>query len=93
MSTDTVAEGTADSIAAEPDVITPVVVDLGKVGRKQIKRLKRGEGKLADEVLDVMDEVVATLGSDLEGATLVPLVMIYQRKRKKSRRRTMELPF
>lgn len=78
----------------EPQVVTPVVVDLGKVRRKHVKRLKRGEGKLAEEVLDVVDEVVEELGDELEGATLVPIVMVYERKRKKSRRRrTIELPF
>ena len=69
------------------------MVDLGKVRRKQVKRLKRGEGKLADEVLDVLDEVSEELGEELEGTTLVPVVMIYERKPKKSRRRTIELPW
>lgn len=79
--------------ASEPQVVNPVIVDLGKVKRKHIKRLKRGEGRLADEVLDVMDEVSEVLGDDLEGSSLVPIVLIYERKRKKGRRRTIELPF
>lgn len=77
----------------EPEIITPVLVDLGKVRRKHVKRLKRGEGRLADEVLDVLDEVIDELGDDLNGATLVPIVMVYEKKPKKSRRRTIELPF
>ena len=48
---------------------------------------------MANEVLDVLDEVVDELGDELNGATLVPIVMIYERKPKKSRRRTIELPF
>ena len=88
----TEAAGAADDAAAESEVITPVVVDLGKVKRKHVKRLKRGTGRLADEVLDVMDEVVDLLGDELEGATLVPIVMIYEKK-PKNRRRTIELPF
>lgn len=79
--------------ASEPQVVNPVIVDLGKVKRKHIKRLKRGEGRLADEVLDVMDEVSEVLGDDLAGASLVPIVLIYERKPKKGRRRTIELPF
>lgn len=86
------AAGVADDDATESEIITPVVVDLGKVKRKHVKRLKRGTGRLADEVLDVMDEVVDLLGEELEGATLVPIVMIYEKKPKK-RRRTIELPF
>ena len=77
----------------DPEVVTPVLVDLGRVKRKHIKRLKRGEGKLVDEVFDVLDEVVATVGDELEGATLVPIVLVYERKPKKSRRRTIVLPF
>ena len=94
IDSETVAEspGVAVDAAAESEVITPVVVDLGKVKRKHVKRLKRGTGRLADEVLDVMDEVVDLLGDELEGATLVPIVMIYEKKPKK-RRRTIELPF
>ncbi len=61
--------------------------------RKHVKRLKRGEGKLAEEVLDVLDEVVEELGDELDGGALVPIVMVYERKRKKSKRNTIELPF
>lgn len=83
----------AEDATDEPEVVTPVLVDLGKVSRKHVKRLKRGEGRLANEVLDVLDEVVDELGDELNGATLVPIVMIYERKPKKSPRRTIELPF
>lgn len=87
------ASDQTEEIPSESDVVSPVVVDLGKVRRKHVKRLKRGGGRLADEVLDVMDEVVDLLGDELEGATLVPIVMIYEKKPKKGRRRTIELPF
>jgi hypothetical protein len=74
-------------------VVTPIVVDLGKIRRKHVKLLKQGEGRLVEEVLDVLDEVVEELGDDLEGSSLVPIVMIYERKPKKRRRSTIELPF
>jgi hypothetical protein len=79
----------------EPDlmVVTPIVVDLGKVQRKHVKRLKRGEGRLVEEVLDVLDEVVEELGDDFEGSSLVPIVIVYERKPKKRKRSTIELPF
>lgn len=83
----------ARSASTETEIITPVVIDLGKVKRKHIKRLKRGTGKLADEVLDVIDEVVDELGDELDGATLVPIVMVYKKKRKKSKVRTIRMPF
>lgn len=88
-----VGAGQTIDAAAEPQIVTPVVVDLGKVRRKHVKRLKRGEGRLADEVMDVLDEVMAELGEEVDGASLVPIVMIYERKPKKSRRRMIEMPF
>lgn len=94
MTTDADPEvGASGGEDTERLVVTPVVVDLGKVKRKHVKRLKRGEGKLAEEVLDVLDEIVEELGDELEGQALAPIVMIYERKPKKSKRNTIELPF
>jgi hypothetical protein len=75
----------------EIEAVTPVIVDLGKAKRKKIKQLKRGDGPLMEEVLDVLDEVANHLGEELEGKTLVPVVMIYEKKGKKKRKIT--LPF
>jgi hypothetical protein len=75
----------------EIEAVTPVIVDLGKAKRKKIKQLKRGDGPLMEEVLDVLDEVANHLGQELEGKTLVPIVMIYEKKGKKKRKIT--LPF
>ncbi len=75
----------------EVEVVTPVVVDLGQVKAKHIKRLKRGEGRLMDEVVDVMDEIVEALGEEVDGKTLVPIVMVYEEKSKRSR--SITLPF
>src|SRR5580765_1159779 len=35
----------------------PVVVDLGKKRRRQIKKLRRGEGKLMDEINHLVEEL------------------------------------
>jgi hypothetical protein len=75
----------------EIEAVTPVIVDLGKAKRKKIKQLKRGDGPLMEEVLDVLDEVANHLGEELEGKTLVPVVMIYEKKGEKKRKIT--LPF
>jgi hypothetical protein len=77
---------------ASVEVITPVVVELGKAKAKAIKRLKKGRGRLMNEVFDVLDEVTETLGDELEGKTLVPIVMVYRKKRKRKRNRIV-LPF
>lgn len=76
----------------EVEVITPIVVDMGKTKRKHVKRLKRGEGRLMEEVIDVMDEIVEALGEEVDGKTLVPIVIVYKEKGKQSRS-TITLPF
>jgi hypothetical protein len=76
-------------------VVPPIVVDLGKTKRGKIKELKRGGGKLADEVRDVVARVRDDLGATAEGKQLIPIVIIYKRKSKKRRRRRrgLGLPF
>jgi hypothetical protein len=64
--------------------IAPVVVDLGKEKSKTLRALKKGEGKLVDEVARVVEEVRAK-SSELADKELVPVVMIYRKKAKKSR--------
>ena len=53
-----------------------LVVDLGKQGRKAIKRLKRGEGALAEHIQAAVDEARRSLGID-EEAEVVPVVLLY----------------
>jgi hypothetical protein len=67
------------------EVTAPIIVSLGKKKRKAIKRLKRGKGRLMTEVLDVIDQVQETLGSQAEGKILVPVVVVYQRKQRRFR--------
>jgi hypothetical protein len=60
----------------------PIVVDLGSASRKQIRKLKRGTGQLEEEVRDVVRRVRTQLGAKAEHKELVPLVVVYSRKRK-----------
>ncbi len=71
------------------DISQPIIINLGKQKRKRIKQLKRGEGRLWDEVLEVIDEVRDQLGGQVESGTIVPLIMIYKEKNK---RRQMLFP-
>lgn len=76
---------------AEPDADTdsapspPIIVDLGKVGRKQIKKLKQGRGPLAMEVDEVIEALRRELGEETAGKEIVPVVLLYRRKRKKKK--------
>jgi hypothetical protein len=66
--------------AASTEMTQPVIIDLGKQKARSLRELKKGEGKLWDEVLDVAEEVKEMLGSDAEGKVLIPIVMLYQEK-------------
>ena len=59
---------------------SPVIIDLGKHRRKQIRRLRRGEGKLMDDVNETLEEM-RTAGT-LSPASQ-PVVIIVQQKRRK----------
>ena len=72
-----------DEVVAE--ITQPIIVDLGNQKTKKLKQLKQGEGELWDEIFEVMSEVKNMLGEDLEGKLLVPIVMIYEKKRKRRR--------
>jgi hypothetical protein len=73
-------------------VSTPVVISLNKQPGKRIKELKRGRGKLMDDVNAAVDDVRSRLGADAANKQLVPIVVIYERKRKKRRGGGLGLP-
>ena len=70
------------------EMTQPVIIDLGKQKPRALKSLKKGEGKLWEEVLDVVEEVKTMLGPDADGKVLVPIVLVY---REQSRRRRLNL--
>lgn len=63
----------------------PVVVDLGKKKKKYIKRLKKGHGRLMDEV-NIAIEAVKKEGALDKNKQIVPLIFIYRKKEKKNSR-------
>ena len=60
-----------------------VVVDLGKRKRKQVRRLRKGRGKLLDEVNRTIEELQKT---GAVNGDAVPIVFVV-RQRKRSRQR------
>jgi hypothetical protein len=69
-----------ETILASAEMTQPVIIDLGRQRPRSLRDLKKGEGKLWDEVLDVADEVKEMLGADADGKVLIPIVMLYQQK-------------
>jgi hypothetical protein len=70
------------------EMTQPVIIDLGKQKPRSLKELKKGEGDLWDEVLDVAEEVKEMLGGEAEGKVFIPIILLYQEK---SRRRRLDL--
>ena len=70
---------------APADDLPPVVVDLGKVKRKQVKALKRGEGPLLDTVDDVVAAVGQELADELGDRQILPVVLVVERRPKRRR--------
>jgi len=68
----------------EPILNAPVILDLGKAKRKEIRQLRDGQGPLVNEVQSALHDVAQSLGEQAQGAQIVPVVLIY---RKRSRRR------
>lgn len=68
-----------DSRNAVNAAAAPIVVDIGKKRKKQIKRLSEGRGPLMDEVNELLAELQAN-GSI--AANVQPVVIVVKRKRK-----------
>ena len=75
----------ATPVEQELEVFEPIILKLGKQKRKQIKRLTKGEGKLWQEIDDVIAEVGEALGDELDGKIILPLVLVYREVPKRKR--------
>jgi hypothetical protein len=65
--------------------IAPIILDLGKKKKRQLRDLKRGRGRLMDDVEETLEEVRANLGAQAQDKELVPVIMIYKKKSKRRR--------
>ncbi len=76
----------ADAVVQAPGPMTstqaPVVLDLGKRRRKQIRQLRRGQGKLLDDINGAVEElrIAGTLRADAQ-----PVIVVVQQKRRRAR--------
>lgn len=68
-----------EAAAQKADGKSPVIIDLGKHRRKRIKDLRRGEGRLADEVYGCVEELKAA--GTLAGNTQTVVVVVREKRR------------
>jgi hypothetical protein len=69
-----------EDVKTATEMTQPVIIDLGRQKASSLKDLKKGEGKLWEEVLDVAEEVKEMLGTEAEGKVLIPIIMLYKEK-------------
>jgi hypothetical protein len=69
-----------------PIVNAPIILDIGKTSKKNIRQAKQGQGKLMLDVQDAMAEVTASLGDKANGQQLVPIVLLYRKKARRNKR-------
>ncbi len=67
------------SLAA--DQSKPIVVELGKKSRKQIRQVREGTGKLMDEIHEVITHLRST---GAVAASAQPIVVVVKQRRRKS---------
>jgi hypothetical protein len=82
----TAKPATSSSTAAsgkEARVLPLHVLDLGTKKSKDVEDLKRGRGKLVDDVADAIMRVEATLDDPSAAENVVPVVLFVERKRKR----------
>jgi hypothetical protein len=82
-----------ESVGRSSGVTQPVIIDLGRQKPKALKDLKKGEGKLWGEVLDIIEEVEDQLGEQADGKVFVPVVLIYQKKFRRQRLDKLLFPY
>ena len=82
-----------ENITTTTVVTQPVIIDLGSRKSKILKELKKGEGKLWEEVQGVVEMVQDKLGEKTDGKVVIPVVMIYEKKRKRQRLDKLILPY
>lgn len=69
-----------ENIKSQPDATgDTIVVDLGKQKRKAIKRLRKGTGKLMDEVNECIEELRET--GVIKGAARPVVVIVKEKSR------------
>jgi len=61
---------------------SPILLDLGKQRRKRIKQLRRGAGKLMDEINASISELQK---AGTIGPTTQPVVVVVRQKRRRAR--------
>jgi len=77
----------ADNSSSGKARVLPIhILDVGKAKSGDVKDLKKGRGKLLDEVADTIVELEASVAESAVGQNVVPVIVVVERKRKQKMR-------
>jgi len=66
-----------------PNVAPPIVLELGKISRDEVRKLREGQGQVAEDVEEAMRLLRQKAGPDRAGRVFVPIVVLYTKARQK----------
>jgi len=75
-----------------PILNAPIIMEIGRAKKRDIRDVARGQGKIMNDLQDAMSEVTSTLGDQADGKQFVPVVLVYKKKRRAKRRGGLRLP-
>ena len=84
MSTDTILQNDpAADTAAAPEVREPIIIDMGKKNRRQVRKLRKGKsGRLMNRIMKVVEEGIAATAIPAGSQPLVVIVRAKKKRRK-----------
>ena len=66
-----------------PNVAPPIVIELGKISRAEVRKLDEGRGQVAEDVEEAMRLLWQRAGPDRADRVFVPIVVLYTKARQK----------
>jgi eukaryotic-like serine/threonine-protein kinase len=71
--------------------VPPIIIDVGKVKRRDLRDFREGHGTLAQEVTTALEETRKSLSPEAAKKELVPVVLVYRKRQR--RRKKGSFPF
>ena len=66
-----------------PNITPPIVVELGRISRADVEKLREGKGQAAEDVEELMRLLRLKAGPDRADRVFVPIVVLYTKARQK----------
>jgi hypothetical protein len=65
------------------NIAPPIVVELGKISHGEVRKLREGQGQVAEDVEEAMRLLRQRAGPDRADRVFVPIVVLYTKARQK----------